>query len=164
MANFLSYPIFQDIVLPFILVFALVFAILQKSKLLGEGKQQIDAIIAFVIAGILVAFSTQVLWLRHFTVFLVIGLFILFVFMLIYGFAYGDTKGDPLAGEKWVKPTIGIISFVAVIIAAVVITGYWDKVLDFFKNNELGANIIFVVLIIVAILVVLKTGGSGKKE
>ena len=161
MANFLSIPIFKDIVLPFILVFALVFAILQKSKLLGESKQQIDAIVAFVIAGILVTFSTQVEWIRQFIVFLVVGLVILFIFMLIYGFAYGDTKGDPLAGAKWVKPTVGVIVFIAVIVGALVITGFWDKVVNFFSNGDLGPNVLFLILIAVAIITVLN---SGKKK
>jgi hypothetical protein len=158
MANFLSYPIFSDYILPFILVFALVFAILQKSKLLGDGKQQIDAIIAFVMAAILVTFSTQVTWLKNFTVFLVIGMVILFLFMLLYGFAYGNTNGDPLAGAKWVKPTVGIIVFVAVIVGALVITDTWQKVLDFFTQGELGPNVVFIILIIVAILSVLNMG------
>lgn len=161
MVNFLSYPIFSDYILPFILVFALVFAILQKSKLLGEGKQQIDAIISFVMAAIFVTFTTQVTWLKDFSVFLVIGLVILFIFMLLYGFAYGDTKGDPLAGAKWVKPTFGIIIFVGVIIGALVITDYWQKVLDFFTNGTTGPNVLFIILIIVAITVVLQ---AGKKK
>ncbi len=162
MVNFLSYPIFSDYILPFILVFALIFAILQKSKLLGDGKQQIDAIVAFVIAAIFVTFATQVTWLKDFAVFLVIGLVILFIFMLMYGFAYGDTKGDPLAGAKWVKPTVGIILFIAVIVGALVITDTWQKVLDFFTKGEMGPNVVFIVLIIVAILSVLNMG--KKKE
>lgn len=161
MVNFLSYPIFSDYILPFVLVFALVFAILQKSKLLGENKQQIDAIVAFVLAAIFVTFSTQVTQLKNFSVFLVMGLMILFIFMLIYGFAYGDQKGDPLIGMPWVKPTVGIIIFVGVIVGALVITDTWQKVLDFFTKGEMGPNVIFIILIILAILAVLKL---GKKE
>jgi hypothetical protein len=164
MANFLiDNTLFADYILPFVLVFTLVFAVLQKSKLLGEGKQQIDALISFAIAAILIGFSTQVGWIKDFIVFLVIGLVILFIFMLIYGFAYGDTKGDPLAGQAWVKPTVGIIAFIAVIVAALVITDYWGTVYDFFTNDELGMNVLFVILIAVAIIAVLKGGKSGDK-
>lgn len=164
MANFLLNSVFQDVILPFILVFSLVFAILQKSKLLGEGKQQIDAIIAFVIAGILVSFSTQVSWIRQFIWFLVIALIILFIFMLLYGFAYGDTKGDPLGGVAWLKPTIGIMLFVAVIVASIVITGYWDKTLNFFSTGDWGPSIIFIIVAIIAISIVLKTGKKGENK
>ena len=36
---------FLEIIWPFVLVFTLIFAILQKTQLLGEGKKQIDAMI-----------------------------------------------------------------------------------------------------------------------
>ena len=42
-------PIFTDFLLPFALVFTLIFAILQKTKLLGDGKKQVDAIIGLVV-------------------------------------------------------------------------------------------------------------------
>ena len=99
MVNFLITGIFQDLILPFILIFVLIFAILQKTKLLGDGVQQINAVIAFVIAGIFVAFSAYVVWLKSFAIFLAIALFILFVFMLIYGFTYADDKGFTLRKE-----------------------------------------------------------------
>ena len=49
-------PIFMEYVLPFLLVFTLVFAILDKTKLLGEEKRQINAIMSLVIGLILLAF------------------------------------------------------------------------------------------------------------
>ena len=38
------------IIYPFLLVFVLIFAVLQKSKILGEDKKQIDSLIALSIA------------------------------------------------------------------------------------------------------------------
>lgn len=163
MANFLlSYPIFTDIILPFLLVFVLLFAILQKTKLLGEGKLQIDAITAFVIAALFVTFTNAVHIVTQMTIFLTIAIVVLFVFMLIYGFAYGDTKGDPLAGQKWVKPTIGIIAFVSVIIGFLVISGWWDKTWNFFTNSNMGANAFFIIIVAGAIMAVLS--GTKKKD
>lgn len=54
---------FFDIILPFLLIFAVVFGILEKTKILGEEKiggenypkKNLDAIIAFVIAMLVVA-------------------------------------------------------------------------------------------------------------
>jgi len=165
MANFLlSYPIFTDIILPFLLIFVLVFAVLQKSKLLGEGKLQIDAIISFVIAAIFVTFTNAVHIVTQMTIFVTIALVLLFVFMLIYGFAYGDTKGDPLAGQKWVKPTIGIIAFIAVIAGFLVVSGWWDDVWRFLSGTNMGANIIFIILIAAAIIAVIKGAGKSKDK
>lgn len=161
MANFLTYPIFKDIILPFVLLFTLIFAVLEKSKLLGEGKQQINAIIAFVLAAIVIPFYTQISWIRQLVVFLAVALFILFIFMIIYGFIYGDKEGDPLKNEKWVKPTLGAVALIAVVVAVMVITGAWEKLK---VNGELGANIIFVIVIIAGLVAVIAGSGKGKSE
>ncbi len=39
-----------DVLLPFILIFTIVFAVLEKSKIIGEGKKNINVMIALVIA------------------------------------------------------------------------------------------------------------------
>ena len=164
MANFLQSELFTLVILPFLLVFTLVFAILQKSKLLGEGKQQIDAIISFVIAAVVISFANAVNIITQLSVFMALALFILFVFMIIYSFAYGDTKGDPLAAQKWLKPAIGIVAIIAVVIAVLIISGYWDDVYNFFTQGELGSNVIFIILIIAAIVAVVKGGGKSEKK
>ena len=76
-----SSPIFLDIILPFLLVFTLVFAILDKSKLLGEGKKQINAIISLVVGLILIGFPFARNIVVNLIPFLVVSLVILFVFM-----------------------------------------------------------------------------------
>jgi len=159
MANFLtSSPIIQDLVLPFLLVFLLVFAILQKSKIFGEGKKQIDALISFVIAGLFLAFSKYVSWLKDFSIVLVVSIFIIFIFLLIWGFVWGDSSGDSLKDAKGLKWVIGIIFLIIIVVAALNITGYIDVIKT---SSSLISNIIFIVLIIGAIAVVLN---SGKKE
>ena len=160
MANFLTYPIFTYIILPFVLLFTLIFAVLEKSKLLGEGKQQINAIIALVLAAIVIPFYTQISWMRQLVVFFAVALFILFIFMIIYGFIYGDKEGDPLKNEKWIKPTLGAVALIAVIVAVLIITGAWEKLKA--SNGELGANILFVIIIIAGLVAVMV--GSGKKS
>lgn len=165
MANILNYPIISDIVLPFILVFVLVFAILEKSKLLGDGKKQINAIVGFVVAAIVVGgFSIQVEWLKGFSVFLAVAVFIYFVFMLLWGFAFGTKDGDVFKEQKAVKWVLGGLAFVAVVIAGLFITGTWDKVKTLFNGGETGANIFMVVIIVIAIAAVLYGSGKGKEE
>jgi hypothetical protein len=161
MANFLTLPIFQDIILPFILFFTLIFAILQKTKLLGDGKQQIDAIIAFVIAGIVVTFSQQVLWVRQFSVFLAVALLVYFAFMLIWAFAVGSTEGDPFKKFEGMKPFLGAIAFIAVAVAVLIITNTWGKIVTFFTEGEMGANVLMIVVVFGAIAAVFF---GGKKE
>lgn len=162
MANILTYPIFKEIILPFLLVFTLIFAILEKSKLLGDNKSQINAIISFVFAGILISFANAVNIILQMTTFMVVALFVLFVFMLIYGFAYGNKTGDPLSAG--LKTFIGIIAFIAVVVAMLVITGYWKIVYDFLSSSSIGLNILFIILIGAAIAAVLFGGKSGSSN
>jgi hypothetical protein len=159
MANILTLPIFSTIILPFLLVFTLIFAILEKSKLLGDSKSQINAIISFVIAGILISFGNAVNIIVKMTVFMAIALMVLFVFMLIYSFAYGNKTGDPLNPK--LKTAIAIISFIAVVIAMLVITGYWGNTYTFLSSSNIGTNVLFILLIIGAISAVLFGGGRG---
>src|SRR3989344_989954 len=54
----LSSPFAQTILL-FVLVFVVVFAVLQKSKILGDGKKQIDALVALAIALLFVGVGDE---------------------------------------------------------------------------------------------------------
>lgn len=41
---------FVDVVLPFLLIFAVIYAVLQKTHILGEGKKNLNAVLAVVIS------------------------------------------------------------------------------------------------------------------
>jgi hypothetical protein len=152
MANLLTLPVFTDIILPFLFIFTLIFAILEKSKLLGDDKHQINAITGFVVGAILISFANAIDIITQMTVFMAVSLVILFVFLLIYGFVYNGKDGEIMG--KGLKTLLGIIIFIAVVIAVLFATNSWDKVYDFFTSSDAGANIIFIVLIAAAIAAV----------
>lgn len=158
-------PIFMDYILPFLLVFTLVFAILDKTKLLGEGKRQINAIISLVIGLILIAFPYAQGIIVKLIPFLAVALVILFVFMLLYGFAMGKKEGDVL--DKGVKIALGIIVGLAVIVAVLWATGAWDKVYDALigggSSSQIWMNILLIAIIGGAMAVVLSTGRKENK-
>ena len=160
MSTFLSNAIFQDVILPFLLVFTLVFAILEKSKLLGDGKHQINAIIGFVFAAILVSFTQYIGWLQNLVIFFVVALFIIFIFLLLYGFIWGETGGDMLKNAEPLKWTLGIIILIAVVWATLVITGGIEYVNS---HPEILTNVLFIGLIAGAIATVLNSGKKDKK-
>jgi hypothetical protein len=162
MANFLQTPIFTEIILPFLFVFTLFFAILDRTKILGDDKRQINAILAFVVAGIFIGVGNYAGWIQEFTIFLIFAVVIVFIFMLVYGFAYGTKEGDPFKDKEWIKLTIGGIAFVALVIATLVITDSWDKVWSWFGEGNKGSNIALALIIIVAVWAVL--AGGKKKE
>ncbi len=164
MATFLTNTLFRDIILPFLLAFTLIFALLEKSKLLGDGKQQINAIIAFVIAAILIYYTNAVGIISQMMVFMAIALAILFVFMLLFGFVWGTTGGDPFKDAVWLKWLLGIGALIATIIAVLYVTGKWDSVVSYLTNSNTGSNIFFILIIVGAIAAVILSSGKGEKK
>jgi hypothetical protein len=160
MATILSHPFFTEQILPFLLVFTLIFAILDRIKILGEGKRQINAIVAFVIGLLLIAFPFPRSIIVNLMPLLAVTAVILLVFMLLYGFV----GGGELKGEKWMKITFGILIGLALLIALLVFTNYWNVVVDAVtggRGGEIATNILFIAIIIAAIAVVLSTGKGG---
>src|SRR3989344_5536976 len=91
-----------DVVLPFLLVFTIVFAILEKTKVLGteeiEGKKytkkNLNAIASFVIAFLVVASSELVEIITTVSSNVVVVLFLAVLFLLLVGSFYKE--GEPV--------------------------------------------------------------------
>ena len=164
MANetILSSPLFLELVLPFLLVFTIVFAILQKTKILGDGKKQIDAIVALVVGLITISFGYATGIIISLVPFLAVVAVIILVFMMLYGMVYADGKFEMHRG---LKITFGIVVGLAVIAAVMVATGAWNFVYDLFffeSDGSLVTNIVFLVVVIVAIVAVVWQGKGDK--
>ncbi len=150
------------IILPFLLIFTIVFAVLQKSKILGEGKKQIDAIVALVVGLIVISFANYVGIIVNLLPILAVGLVVLLVFFLLWGFFYpqGDFKIP-----KQVQYTGGGLAAIVVLIAVLYFTPAWGWLRGAFTgNSSLITNIIVIVIVIAAIVVVLMGGGKEKKK
>lgn len=154
----LSNSIFVETILPFLLVFALVFAVLQKTKILGDGKKQIDAIIALVVGLLIVSFANYVGVIVQLMAFLAVALVIILVFMLLFGALFEPGKFEMAKG---LKITFGIIVGLAVIIAVLYYTPAWNYLRNNYWGTGWGTNILFIILLIAAVAVVLV--GKDKK-
>jgi len=153
--------IFAKGILPFLLVFVLVFAILQKSKLLGEGKAQVDALIALTIGLILIGFPQPRDYIVAMVPWLAVALVVLLVVFLIYGFMASDNK-DGLKMPDWVKKYGIFAAIIFAIILVIVITGGWDTVHGWYNDSSVTGNILVIVAIGVALWIALggKSGSS----
>jgi len=163
-APFLIHPFFLNYVLPLILVFTLIFAILEKSKILGDDKRQINAIIGLVVGLILIAFPYANRIIVLLMPFLAVVSVILLVLMLLVGFVSGEKEGDVLR-DKWLKIFLGVVIVVALVTFLLIVLGVWDIVYDFLFNSERGrtvwVNVLIIAVIVGAIIAVL-TGGDNK--
>jgi len=154
---------FLTYLLPFALIFTLVFAILQKTKLLGEDKKQIDAIVGLLVGLFLIAFPAARDIVVKLMPFLAVCVAILLVFMLLYGFVSGKKEGDILS-KGWKYAFYALIA-ISLIIALIVITGYWDTLTNYLFNDATGSqiwiNALVIIVIAGAIIAVLSDKGKS---
>lgn len=156
----LQHWIFTRFALPFLLVFFILFAILEKTKILGE-KKQINALVSFVIGLIFVGFIFPVDVVTNLVLFLTVALITMFIALLIWGFV----GGKPVIEGKITKGIFAVFLIIAIIGAVLWATGFYSDVFNWlFKqawSNSFWTNLLFIVAIAIAVALVLK---SSKKE
>lgn len=159
-------PFFVEMLLPFLLVFVVTFAILQKSKILGDNAAQMNAIVALVLGLILIGVPAP----RNFIVgvlpWMAVGVAVILVFLILYGFVAGDLSG--LGGNKWVKILMAILAGIFTVGIVLYISGWGKDILDWLggTGSEMWMNILMVALVLGAVAVAVfsgKKGGGGDK-
>ena len=156
-------PFFTEMLLPFLLVFVVVFAILQKSKILGEGKAQIDAIVGLVIGLILIGVPGPRDIIVGIMPWLAVGVAVILVFLILYGFVAGDLSSAP----DWMKITFGILAGLFTIGIVLYISGIGANIIDWFSrsgSSDIWVNVVMVLLIIGAMAVAIVSGKKKKDE
>lgn len=146
-------------VLPFLLIFVLIFAVLQKSKILGEGKHQIDSLVALTIALIVVAVpGPQKFIIINMMPWLAVGLAVLLVFFILYGFVAGDLSKLP----TWMKVAFGILALVFTSAIIIALTNVDRIIVSWFSGTgDLFVNAVILVLVVGGIAWVVLSTKSG---
>lgn len=168
-----------DVVLPFLLVFAIVFAILEKTKVLGvekvEGheytKKNINAIVSFVIAFLVVASTKLVRAINESLANVVLLLLVSISFLLLIGSFYHYEEKVLLEG-RWRTFFMFVMFIIVVMIFLHAIkTDSGDSWLgifwNFLQNNwatDYTAAIIFLVVVILIILFITQEKKPQKAE
>ncbi|HIH42837.1 TPA: hypothetical protein HA246_04285 [Candidatus Woesearchaeota archaeon] len=179
MINFLGQIGIYDVVLPFLLVFTIVFAVLEKTKILGvekfQGevytKKQLNAITAFVIAFLVIASTRLVSLINEALANTVILLILSVMFLLLIGSFYREGEDVFLQGGwrtffTWMM----FVSIILIFLHAVRtkdnqswLEWFWGFIRGNWKN-EWVASLIFVVVVVVFMYFITKTPerGNGK--
>lgn len=169
-AIFLQNTIFTSFILPFLLLFFIAFAVLQKSKVLGENGQ-LNAFISLIISFIFVAAFNYSSVVNNLVLFLSIGLVIIFVAMLLWGFVSGG-ESSFFKEKSGLRTVLLIALFIAVIIGVIwafgiPFSGGSGSITNLLFNQvwsqPFWTNLIFIVLIGIALALVIGMGrGKGK--
>ena len=155
--------IFSQFALPFLLVFFLAFGILEKTELFGKDKKQLNAGISFVIGLIFVSAIYPKIVVGNLILFLAVALVVMFVGLLLWGFAAGGEVKVPDKLKVPVFILIGIAVFAALLWALGTPGGFFRDAFDFvfYSSWSKGfwTNAVFVIVIIAAVIAVV-----GKKK
>jgi len=169
-----------DVVLPFILVFTIVFAILEKTKVLGVEnvsgtdypRKNLNAMASFVMAFLVVASSQLVEIITTVSSQVVILLLLSVLFLLLVGSFYQDAEGGYLKGG-W-KTFFMFVMFIGIVLIflGAIENKDGDSWLDVFwnylSNNGQGGDaigsVILLVLLVLLIIYVIKSPSSGSKD
>jgi len=169
-----------DVILPFLLVFTIVFAILEKTAIFGrekpkEGTEEItrknlNAMAAFVMAFFVVASSRLVGIVTEVSANAVILLMASVLFLILVG-SFHEEKKEGFFLKDWTKNAFILIMFVGIIViflnAIKVESGksWLELTLDYvadFWSNEVVASIILVIIVVgVMVWLTSKPAGSG---
>ena len=172
MTTILQSSLLTDFLYPFLLVFFILFAVLEKTNIFGEGKKQLNAVISLVVGLIFVGAVFPKLIAENMVLFMSVGLVVIFVGLVIWGFIVGKT---PTPGKKW-STFYAVLLTIAIVVAILWASGIGGAVFNgieaifnfLFDSNWSGTfwtNVLFVVFITLAIVVVMKAKpGEDKKK
>ncbi len=150
-----------EMVLPFVLLFVVTFAVLEKSKLLGDAKHQINALVSMVLGAMLISFPTPRDIMVSILPWFSVGIAVLLVFFLLYGFFGSDlSKGAP----KSIKITLGIMTGIFTLCVVIFTTGL-DKIISRWAgaNSQFFLNS-FIVLIVIGVIVWVILSSKGQSS
>ncbi|MBS3125055.1 hypothetical protein J4211_02265 [Candidatus Woesearchaeota archaeon] len=163
-----------DVLLPFILTFTIMFAILERSALFGkEGpkdkevtKKNLNAMVAFVTAFLVVASSKLVAVITKVSSEIIVLLLVLVFFLMMIGTFYSKAeidKGEWLKEGSWWRT--GFMVFVAISIIFIFMDAlkadngqtwlevFWDWLSQFATNTGVAAIVLIIVLLLIIYIV-----------
>lgn len=158
----LQHPVLTNFVYPFLIVFFIIFAVLEKTKLFGEEKKQLNALLAFVIGLVFVSAVFPKMVVANMILFLSVAIVIVFVVLMLWGFVFSTKEGFQMtSGMKW---GLFAVVTIALIIGILWAAGVGGRTYEFLFQQSWSeafwTNLIFVVLIGVALAAVIRSSGK----
>lgn len=171
---------FFDIILPFLLVFTLIYAILEKTKILGTEKvgdkevprRNINSMAAFATAMMVVAAGQVVDIMRHALPMIILVLVAIISFMMLAGSLMGSKEFSFEKETRW-KVFLTITLFISVILIFLGVIKHksgetwlsiiWEYIKVNWTSGPLISSVLFLGVILLVMWYVMKPSG-GKSE
>lgn len=160
-----------DVMLPFLLIFVVIFAVLEKTKIFGEEKRNINTVIALVFALLVViphvtgsypAGMDVVLILRQALPAVSIVIVAILMLLILIGIFGQEKVFLGMTAPGWV-------TFVAIMIIVTIFgnsAGWWGGSWGRWLENTFGSDAIAIIIMLLVFGIIISwiTGGSGDKE
>lgn len=170
-----------DVVLPFLLVFSITFAILEKTKIFGTEKvgddvytkKNLNAMVAFVVGFLVVASTRLVSVVNTAVANIALMLIVVVAFLMLIGTFFAEKEDVILDKGPW-RTTFMIIIGLGVVLVFMNALGWLYPTLTYIRRywqTNLVGGILLLLLIVVFMVWVGKgkpissgSSGSSKKE
>ena len=149
-----------EIVLPLVLIFAIVFAVLQGTKILG-GRKNIDAIIGIVLGLLLVRNTVVVETINKFLPNVSLAIIVILMILLVLGVFLGKEY-------EWASGFKGLAAIASLIIVVWIFSeSYWNRfgIPNIFGNlsSDTKGILVFIAILIIVVFLVTRKEGEQKK-
>ena len=163
MVNILQADVATNFIYPLMLIFFITYAILEKTNMFGEGKQQLNAAVALITGLLFVGLIFPIIIVENLVMYMSVGLIVVFVGLMLWGFLSGTDKG--ITTEKGIHKMFAFLIIGATIFAVLWATGYGGAIVDALSNffstlfgsdwsSAFWTNVVTIAIIFVAICVV----------
>lgn len=162
-----------DVVLPFILVFTIIFAILEKTKIFGlekVGKEEytkknLNAMVAFVVSFLVVASSKLVAAINQALANVVLLLLVSISFLILIGSFFSYKEEAFLEKGPW-RTSFMIVMTIGVALVFMNALGwlqpFWDYVTKYWDSAAVGSLIL--IIFVLLFMWFITSGSKPKKE
>jgi hypothetical protein len=164
-----------DVVLPFLLIFTIVFALLERTKVFGmekiEGKEytkkNLNSAAAFVISFLVVASSELVEVITDVSSKFVVLLLLIVLFLLLVGSFYKEEDHSVFLEGGW-RNAFMLIVFVVLIFIFLDALDVLDNVFGFLKGTNqgeiIGSALLLISIVVFIVYVTQDRGNKGHTE
>jgi|TARA_B100002003_G_C14054247_1_gene507660 hypothetical protein len=160
-----------DVLLPFLLIFTIIFAVMEKSKILGEEKRNLNTAIAFIfslivviphITGNLPAGYDPVLIINSALPSVSLVIVAVIALMIMIGVFADEKIHLGLTMPGWIA--FGSVLILIIIFGSA--SGWWISGFSPWITNIFGSDAlaVFIMLVVFGVIIAFVTGGEGERE
>ncbi len=156
-----------DFLLPFLLVFTIIFAILEKTRLMGTDQNQkpktnINTILALIIGLIVVVQTPIIQVMNNYLSKMALFIVIILIFLLVLGIFGANVEGGITGGVTGFF--VLVVAILAVLWALSPELGFNDIFNRYLPRDSDRGLMLFIVIFIVVVWLVTRQPGEAKDE